>query len=207
MSSLEIWSLGYCRARGYGDPVPGPAGLWFDIGFPDQLGRHVLTSAFAPEAYRRLVAGIARPFTYVEALAPRETVLPHVPASWIVRDPAWLMATRLTAPPSAEPPPGYTLRLTQTDRKLHIDIEAPDGSPAATGRCGLAGDSVTFDRIITEEAHRRRGLGGLIMNRLTTAALEYGASQGVLIATPDGRALYSTLGWSEVGEVVSVISG
>lgn len=207
MSTLATWATGYCRARGYGDPVSGPAGLWFHIGFPDQLGRHVITSAFEPQAYRRLAAGIVEPFTYVEALGPRETILPHVPASWTVRDPAWLMATRLAALPDAEPPPGYTLRLIETDNKLHIDIDGPDGDPAATGRCGLNGEAVTFDRIITEEAHRRRGLGGLIMRRLTNAALERGARDGVLIATPDGRALYSTLGWSTVDEVVSVISG
>jgi len=63
-----------------------------------------------------------------------------------------------------------------------------------------------FDQIVTQEAHRRRGLGRMIMNGLIQRALEHGARQGALIATPDGRALYRTLGWSEWSEVTSVIS-
>jgi hypothetical protein len=36
--------------------------------------------------------------------------------------------------------------------------------------------------------------------------VERGASQGTLIATPDGRALYQVLGWTQWSEVTSVIS-
>jgi GNAT superfamily N-acetyltransferase len=206
MITLETWATGYCRARGYVDPTPGPAGLWMQIDLPEQVGRHVLTSAFDPEAYRHLVAGIAEPFVYVEALAPREALLPLAPDGWTFRDTHWLMTRRLNVE-SAEPPPGYTVRLVETDHKLQIDIEAPDGSPAATGRCGLADNTATFDRIVTEEAHRRRGLGSVVMARLAAAALARGVERGALIATPDGRALYHILGWTEVGEVTSVISG
>jgi GNAT superfamily N-acetyltransferase len=206
MVTLETCVTGYCRARGYVDPTPGPAGLWMHIDLPEQVGRHVLTAAFDPDAYRRLVAEITEPFVYVEALASREAIVPLAPAGWTFRDAHWLMTRRLAAT-NAEPPPGYAVRLVETDHKLQIDIEAPDGSPAATGRCGLAGETATFDRIVTEEAHRRLGLGSVVMARLATEALARGVEHGALIATPDGRALYRALGWTEVGEVTSVISG
>lgn len=207
MVSLETWSLGYCRSRGYADPTPGPAGLWMQIGLPEQVGRHIVTGPFEPDAYRRLVASVTEPFVYVEAMAPREVILPLTPAGWTPRDSHWLMTTPLKAGATSPPPPGYALRLIETDGLCRVEIDAPDGVLAAGGNCGLGGAHGTFDRIVTDEAHRRRGLGSVVMQALTTAALARGVTDGVLIATPDGRALYFALGWSEVGEVVSVISG
>ena len=205
MVTLETWAVGYCRARGYPDPEPGPAGLWMRIDLPEQVGRHVLT-AFEPDAYHRLVASVTEPFVYVEALAPRAAVLALTPAGWTPRDTHWLMTTTLIA---AEPalPAGYAARLVEGPLTVNLEIDAPDGAPAATGRCGLDGAVATFDRIVTEEAHRRLGLGKAVMNQLSAAALARGATTGALIATPDGRALYRAMGWAEVGEVTSVISG
>jgi GNAT superfamily N-acetyltransferase len=51
------------------------------------------------------------------------------------------------------------------------------------------------NQIETHEAHRRRGLGSLIMHALRENAASHGVHHGVLVATADGRALYTTLGW------------
>ncbi|AZS73665.1 hypothetical protein DDE74_24345 [Streptomyces lydicus] len=47
----------------------------------------------------------------------------------------------------------------------------------------------------TEPAHQRRGLGRAVMAALAGRAVERGARQGVLVASPDGRALYEAMGW------------
>lgn len=207
MTSLAIWALGYCRSRGYADPAPGPAGLWMQIGQPEQVGRHIPTEPFDPDAYRSLVESVTEPFVYVEAIAPRADVLALTPAGWTPRDSHWLMTTPLKAEAAPPLPAGYELRLIETDGLCRVEIDAPDGALAASGNCGLGGVHGTFDKIVTDEAHRRRGLGSVIMQALTTAALARGVTDGILIATPDGRALYRALGWTDVGEVVSVISG
>jgi GNAT superfamily N-acetyltransferase len=59
----------------------------------------------------------------------------------------------------------------------------------------LVGETAVFDRIETDLAHRRRGLGRTIMSELARLAFQDGASRGALVATPDGRALYSAMGW------------
>jgi ribosomal protein S18 acetylase RimI-like enzyme len=53
----------------------------------------------------------------------------------------------------------------------------------------IVGASAVFDRIETDPAHRRRGLGRTLMTRLGGLAVQDGAETGTLVATPDGRAL------------------
>ncbi|MDC7340105.1 GNAT family N-acetyltransferase [Streptomyces lydicus] len=54
-----------------------------------------------------------------------------------------------------------------------------------------------MDRVRTDEAHRRRGLGDFVMRTLVDSAVADGAVLGVLGATAAGRALYETLGWKK----------
>ncbi|MDO3701713.1 GNAT family N-acetyltransferase [Micromonospora sp. C28SCA-DRY-2] len=44
-------------------------------------------------------------------------------------------------------------------------------------------------------AHRRRGLGSVVMAALHRHAARRGARTGILVATDEGRALYQRLGW------------
>lgn len=60
---------------------------------------------------------------------------------------------------------------------------------------GLAGRHAIFDQVVTSPAHRRLGLGRHAMAQLSQAAQARGAESGLLVATEDGRALYTSLGW------------
>ncbi|MCX4390402.1 GNAT family N-acetyltransferase [Micromonospora peucetia] len=55
----------------------------------------------------------------------------------------------------------------------------------------------------TDPAHRRRGLGRVVMRALCDQAAGHGTHTGILVATHDGRAFYSALGWT----VHSPVSG
>ena len=56
--------------------------------------------------------------------------------------------------------------------------------------------------IETAAQHRRRGLGGLMMTLLAEAAVDLGATRGLLMASTQGRALYTSLGWTTLCPVV-----
>jgi GNAT superfamily N-acetyltransferase len=75
------------------------------------------------------------------------------------------------------------------------------GELAARGSVSVVGDYAVYDRIVTEENFRRRGLGSYVMRALTAAVLEDDVTAGLLMASADGRALYEFLGWQHLADV------
>ncbi|MFD9326958.1 GNAT family N-acetyltransferase [Streptomyces sp. NPDC060065] len=96
---------------------------------------------------------------------------------------------------AASVPDGYRLRTWSRGGVTRVLLAAPDGSWAARGQIAPTGETAVVDQIETAARHRRRGFGGLVMRTLTHAAVAQGAVTGVLAGTPDGRALYESLGW------------
>jgi GNAT superfamily N-acetyltransferase len=121
-----------------------------------------------------------------------------------VQAPEFLMSRALHVGP-ALPPEGHTLTLRLQGAATDADIHAAEGQLAAGGRMAQAGGFVVFDQIVTEPAHRRKGLGGLVMRALGNQAVNNAAHTGVLVATEDGRALYSRLGWTVLSEVTAAV--
>lgn len=64
---------------------------------------------------------------------------------------------------------------------------------------------MTVDQVVTEPAHRRRGLGRTVMAALERAAVERGVVRGVLVATEDGLGLYGSLGWTVDSPVTAAV--
>lgn len=64
-----------------------------------------------------------------------------------------------------------------------------------------------YDRIITDPDHRRRGLGRALMQTLHDARHNLSATE-LLVATEDGRTLYSALGWTTISpySTASIVS-
>ncbi|MGO4452603.1 GNAT family N-acetyltransferase [Arthrobacter sp. RAF14] len=74
---------------------------------------------------------------------------------------------------------------------------------AASGRVFVTNGTVAvFDQIVTHDDYRRRGLGSFIMKSLAARSFEHPVETGLLLASADGRLLYSHLGWQEVCAVV-----
>ncbi|GAB2857744.1 hypothetical protein GCM10027074_25990 [Streptomyces deserti] len=123
---------------------------------------------------------------------------------WVDPEPGYLMAVPLTAA-GEEPslPDGYWLRTWSRGGVVHAMVTAADGSWAASGRIAPTGATAVADLIETSSAHRRRGLGSVVMRTLQRAAAAQGAETGLLVGTPAGRALYETLGWAVVAPLAS----
>ena len=92
-------------------------------------------------------------------------------------------------------------------------VRSAEGLFAARGQVAVVRSAVdgevreaaVVDQIETCPGHRRRGLGRLVMGLLADAALDAGATTGVLGATDDGRALYAALGWHSHGPLSGAV--
>ncbi|TKV26440.1 N-acetyltransferase [Arthrobacter sp. NamB2] len=98
------------------------------------------------------------------------------------------------------PGDGLTLERTREGTCRRVTVHA-DGLLAARGSVSVVGDYAVYDRIVTEEGFRRRGLGSYVMRALTAGVLEDDVTTGLLMASADGRALYEFLGWRHLADV------
>ncbi len=204
---METWIQGWAAARGLAPPVAQGAGWRVEVDQPEQLRRHVFAGDCA--TLRELGATVHEPWVWLKACMSVEALRALLPPRWTVREALGYFMTFEDAPPAALPlPDGYALGVTREGGVDHACIHAADGVLAADGRVVVVDGCAIIDRIGTHEAHRRRGLGRTVMCALHAAARERGARRGLLVATQDGHALYTTLGWAVQAPYASaVISG
>ncbi|MEP6504695.1 MAG: GNAT family N-acetyltransferase [Betaproteobacteria bacterium] len=201
---LKTWIQGWAISRACAPPVADGPGWRVEVGAPDQLRRHVFAGDCA--TLRALGDTVVEPAVWLKACMSIDALRAIVPPRWTVRtEPSYFMRFE-GAPPLAGPlPDGYATSLEHADGVLRVRIHAADGALAADVRVVTIGEHAIFDRIGTDEAHRRRGLGRALMAALHATARERGATRGLLAATQAGHALYMTLGWTVQSPYASAV--
>ncbi|MEU3373182.1 GNAT family N-acetyltransferase [Streptomyces sp. NPDC006660] len=196
---VRTWADGWAVSRRTPAPVEWPWGVHIQVADdPHEVGRHVLPRA-EEELVRAATACVTQPRTWLKTPIEPEDLEPWLPDGWVVawQDTGHLMAVDLLAA-RLDVPEGYAVRVEQVGAVVHVNVlHAASGERAAKGQLAVLGESVVVDRVRTEDAHRRKGLGKVVMRALANRALDGGAVLGVLGATDSGRALYETLGWKK----------
>lgn len=190
---LASWIEGWALSRGVAAPVHAYDGFRVDVGLPDQKARYVFPEASA--GVREAAREIGEPHILIKVCAPPEAVEPLLACGWSIAPVGFMMTADDLYRTDPRHPDDYHFRLEAMPAGYVATAHAEDGELGASGRVFLAGSTAVFDQIVTHPDHRRRGLGRTIMSALGAAAVRDGAKTGVLAATPDGLALYSTLGW------------
>lgn len=190
---LEHWLTGWSLSRGVPRPVREGSGLRVDVGMPQQLRRHVFVDA--GPALQACAEGIDVPHVYLKAAVDPALLRAALPARWTVEAPGYLMAGPASMSGQAPLPFGYRIETSTEHGAQLLHVVHADGDVAASGRVVLHDGCAIFDQIITAEAHRRRGLGTVVMHNLDTMARQAGVTERLLVATEAGRNLYTTLGW------------
>jgi ribosomal protein S18 acetylase RimI-like enzyme len=101
----------------------------------------------------------------------------------------------------------YELEICSEGPLEYVRILADDGTVAAMGMAAIVGNDAVMHDIQTDPAHRRRGLGSLVMGALSRRAVERGAQSGLLMATVEGVHLYRKLGWLPEATMVTATGG
>lgn len=188
---VHTWLAARSLARGLPAPVAESGGWRVDTDSETELRRYVF--AQAGDGLIRLALTIDRPRIFLKLCADADALLSLLPAGWTITD-ANCMMTNTAQPPPLALPTGYALHTDRRDAVTHVTITTDEGASAASGYAAEQAGAFVYDRIIVEDAHRRRGLGSALMAALGAARRDP-ASQQVLTATDMGAALYASLGW------------
>ncbi|MDH2387473.1 GNAT family N-acetyltransferase [Streptomyces sp. HNM0663] len=200
--AVTAWVDGWVVSRGAADPIAEPWGFTVHVGQVTHATRHVLT-ARDEAAVRKVAEAVAAPSVWLKVFADPARVRAWAGPVWREDEPGFLMAAELCGG-SVAAPDGYTLTTWTRGGVVRALVTAADGSFAARGQIAPTGRTAVVDQVETSAAHRRRGLGSLVMRTLQNAALDRGATVGVLGATSQGRALYECLGWRVQAPLVSL---
>ena len=191
------WIRGWALTREVDPPVPHADGFHIQVGLPQQAARYVFPGPTRTIA--ELGTSITQPWVYIKAHATREQLRALLPDRWRIDELHYMMTCDAQPFPGSDRlPAGYALLVDDVARTTgqgHVRVVAPDGSLAASGHVALDERLAIYDRIVTEPAHQRRGLGSAVMRGLQLLARAHGRHEGVLVATDQGRALYESLGW------------
>ncbi|MCX4775638.1 GNAT family N-acetyltransferase [Streptomyces sp. NBC_01264] len=190
---VRMWINGWIVSRGSSDPIDEPWGWTIDVGQAKHVARHVLPEPCEADV-RKIVAATSAPGTWLKVFAEEEVVLPWVGPGWR-NDVAGFLMTCPLAAARPEVPAGYTLTHWTRGGVSRVLVRTPEGHFAARGQIAHAGSYAVVDQVETAVEHRRKGLGGLVMRTLQSIAYETGARTGLLVGTPEGQALYDSLGW------------
>jgi len=193
---VDRWVEGWALSRGAARHRDGDA--WrVDVAAATRAVERIAARP-NPDELTRLVDETTAPDVWLSVIGP----LDDVARATLARLDAVTHAERMmTSQVSVRPLPAGVIGDGDGDgRVVHVRVEV-DGVVAARGQAAVVGDHVVFDRIATEPAFRRRGLGSRVMAGLEHGAAARGATTGLLFASVDGRRLYESLGWREVAEL------
>ncbi|GAA1416868.1 GNAT family N-acetyltransferase [Catellatospora coxensis] len=153
------------------------------------------------DAVRSAAKDATAPHGVIIVAAAEDAVAALLGPAWQSTPPEPIMTIALRQIASSVPV-GYDLTTTIDAGVINVRVQA-DGEVAAAGYTAVVDGVAVVDRVGTEPAHQRRGLGTAVMNALTVAAMDQGAVTAVLHGTEEGRALYERLGWQLHSKITS----
>jgi GNAT superfamily N-acetyltransferase len=194
LSLLERWLAGWSLSRNLPLPSHDGGGLVVEVGWPDQLRRHVF--ADTGPALREWASRVHEPLVHVKAPVDPEQLMRALPSQWEFEVLRFLMSRATAVGGAVTAPPGYVAHVEVEHGAQVVRFTDASGQVAAEGRVVLHRRTAVFDRIETLESHRRKGLGSALMAALDALAEQAGATERLLVATEAGRELYLRLGWT-----------
>lgn len=207
---VRRWQRGWGLCRGLASPREREAALEVTLGLAGR-DREVFALTDKPEVISDLAAEItAAPkptWLTVTTLDPDATAAVLEQAGLeLFAERKLLMSIELLNHPTAATPPEYRLEATSDGPLECVRVIDAEGNVAARGMAAIVGVDAVMHDIHTDPAHRRRGLGSVVMTLLSRRATARGATTGLLMATTDGGYLYARLGWLSEAMMLTAIS-
>lgn len=188
---LRAWLSARSVARGVPAPLPDCDGFRVDTNSAEEVVRWVFPKM--AHGLANLARRIDQPRHFLKLCGSSDELRAAVPGSWHIHEQRYFMRTSVE-PHTRRLPAGYRIEVERTGAVVAARILTTAGSIAASGYAAETPEAFSYDRIATAPEHRRKGLGNAIMTTLHAAKRNTRAIE-LLVATEEGHALYSTLGW------------
>lgn len=189
------WQTGHSLARHAPPPVHDRGGFRVDTHAEKEVKRWVFPQLC--EGLLAIAAEITAPRHFLKLCGSNEALRAVLPERWQVQPANYFMQARAGATGTSSLPDGYTMEVRQTGSVTKACVIAPNGEVAANGTAAETNDAFIYDRIETALNHRRKGLGMVVMSALASAKRSATVPQ-LLVATEEGRSLYTRLGWDVI---------
>lgn len=191
---LEKWLKAWSLSRELSLPVKYKSGFKVDVGFENQKCRYVFTEL--NEDFIQLSQEINEPWIFLKVCASPKEIEGKISAKWKMQPQGYMM--RCFHPmdiPNTKLNEAYKLEFENYNSTVVVRIVTKNGALASEGRVVIVDDLAVYDRIRTENNHKRKGLATFLMKQLENIASSKGAFKSLLVATEEGRSLYEALGW------------
>jgi GNAT superfamily N-acetyltransferase len=201
---VRRWQAGRSISRGWTDVGEDRGVVVLRIGDPERMVSYLVGDAELDHAIE-----LARDDEHAGGLSwlsvvtdEPDEVVPQIAAAGLeFRRTEWLMTVALERQPVLRAPAPYEVEFVRREEVIAVEVRA-GRELAARGQMVVVGNDAVADMIWTEPEHRRKGLAGAVMSALVAEAQRAGATTGLLAASPEGRELYSELGWETFAEIL-----
>jgi GNAT superfamily N-acetyltransferase len=189
------WQTAHSLARQAPLPVYDRGGFRVDTHAEKEVKRWVFPQLC--EGLLAVAKEITAPRHFLKLCGSNDELRAVLPERWEIQPANYFMQARPGAGGTSSLPEGYTIEVQQNGPVSKACVIAPDGEVAAHGTAAQTSDAFIYDRIETAQNHRRKGLGMAVMSALASAQRSAIVPQ-LLVATEEGRSLYTRLGWDVI---------
>ena len=197
---LKAWSL----SRELPLPVTYKSGFKVDVGFENQKIRYVFSEP--NRDFFQLSGEINEPYIFLKFCGTPSEIKDKISEKWKIQPQGYMMfcfhpmkniENKLNE--------NYSLSFENYNSTFVVKILAKNGEIASQGRVVLVDDIAVYDRIVTNNSYKRKGLASILMKELEKIALSKQVYQNFLVATEEGKHLYESLGWKLYSLYTSIV--
>lgn len=201
---IEKWLSAWALSRELPLPIKFKSGYKVDVGYEKQKARYLF--AELNDDFIQLTKTINETWVFLKVCASPEDVINKISGKWFFQPQGYLMSC---ASPMSIPqislPDDYIVEFENYNSTTLIKIMTKDRELASIGRVIIVDDVAVYDRISTEENHKRKGLATYLMTELEQIAISKNVYKNFLVATEQGKILYQSLGWQVCSLYTSVV--
>lgn len=201
---VEKWLKGWSLSRELPLPIRFKSGFKVDVGYERQKSRYVFPEL--NKDFIQLSESVNEPWVFLKVCAAPEEIECCVSEKWIIQPQGYMMSCFHSMDiPKINLPSDYKFEFEKYNSTFVVKVFTENNVLASIGRVVLVDDLAIYDRISTEENHRRKGLATLLMKELDEIARSKGCSKNILVATAEGKSLYKSLGWKFYSYYTSIV--